>query len=106
MPNGVICGGAVDGSNQLGEIVTCQAMVTWPAAGGAATAVEAVAASATAAMSRGAQSRRRKGETWNDVMTTLPVTSELVEQVAGDHASADGAQLRHLRRAARGGVWA
>ena len=30
MPNGVICGGAVDGSNQLGEIVTCQAIVTLP----------------------------------------------------------------------------
>src|SRR5438876_10104143 len=30
MPNGVICGGAVDGSNQLGEIVTCQAMTACP----------------------------------------------------------------------------
>ena len=27
----MICGGAVDGSNQLGAIVTCQAMTTWPA---------------------------------------------------------------------------
>src|SRR5437868_1681109 len=36
MPNGVICGGAVDGSNQLGEIVTCQAMTTRPAGAGAA----------------------------------------------------------------------
>src|SRR5438309_10737178 len=35
MPNGVICGGAVDGSNQLGEIVTCQAMTTRPAGAGA-----------------------------------------------------------------------
>src|SRR5262252_262371 len=30
MPNGVICGGAVDGSNQLGAIVTCQAMARRP----------------------------------------------------------------------------
>src|SRR5438552_823855 len=30
MPKGVICGGAVDGSNQAGEIVTCQAMTAWP----------------------------------------------------------------------------
>jgi len=39
MPNGVICGGAVDGSNQLGEIVTCHAMVTRPAGGAAAAVV-------------------------------------------------------------------
>src|SRR5689334_15854491 len=30
MPNGVICGGAVDGSNQLGAIVTCHACTTCP----------------------------------------------------------------------------
>ena len=30
MPNGVICGGAVDGSNQLGEIVTCHAITARP----------------------------------------------------------------------------
>src|SRR5581483_10204980 len=30
MPNGVICGGAVDGSNHAGEIVTCQAITTRP----------------------------------------------------------------------------
>src|SRR5215213_7287673 len=30
MPNGVICGGAVDGSNQLGAIVTCHAITTCP----------------------------------------------------------------------------
>ncbi len=42
MPNGVICGGAVDGSNQLGEIVTCQAIVTLPD-GAASAAVEAIA---------------------------------------------------------------
>src|SRR5829696_5729481 len=30
MPNGVICGGAVDGSSQVGEIVTCHAMTARP----------------------------------------------------------------------------
>src|ERR1043166_8081803 len=30
MPNGVICGGAVEGSNQLGASVTCHAMATRP----------------------------------------------------------------------------
>ena len=63
MPNGVICGGAVDGSNQLGEIVTCQAILTWPD-GGAAATVEALTASATVAIS--------SRETRNDVMATLP----------------------------------
>src|SRR5712691_6392168 len=31
MPNGVICAGALDGSNQAGEIVTCHAMTARPA---------------------------------------------------------------------------
>jgi hypothetical protein len=30
MPNGVICGGAADGSSQLGAIVTCQAITICP----------------------------------------------------------------------------
>src|SRR5438128_11325109 len=42
MPNGVICGGAVDGSNQLGETVTNHAMTARPD-GAATTAVETVA---------------------------------------------------------------
>src|SRR5262245_1201909 len=33
MPNGVICGGAVDGSNQLGAIVIGQAITASPAGG-------------------------------------------------------------------------
>src|SRR4029077_20311634 len=31
MPNGVICAGAVDGSNQVGAIVTCHATTASPA---------------------------------------------------------------------------
>src|SRR5215467_8096115 len=34
MPNGVICGGAVDGSNQLGAMVMGQAITASPAGGG------------------------------------------------------------------------
>src|SRR5712671_2752092 len=49
MPNGVICGGAVDGSNQLGEIVTCQAMTTRPAGAGAA-AIDGPAPNSTMAI--------------------------------------------------------
>ena len=30
MPNGVICGGALDGSNHAGAMVTCQAMTARP----------------------------------------------------------------------------
>src|SRR4029453_3591594 len=51
MPNGGICGGAVDGSNQLGEIVTCQAIVTRPD-GAATAAVEAIAPRVATATSR------------------------------------------------------
>src|SRR3954453_12790965 len=43
MPNGVICGGADDGSNQLGAMVTCQAMTARPD-GVACSAAIAVAA--------------------------------------------------------------
>src|SRR6478609_9552338 len=42
MPKGVICGGAVDGSNQLGETVTNHAMTARPDGAGA-PAVAAVA---------------------------------------------------------------
>src|SRR5262249_15340657 len=47
MPNGVIWGGAVDGSNHVGAIVTCQATVTSPA--GAACAATPRAAPKVAA---------------------------------------------------------
>src|ERR1700719_4491408 len=43
IPNGVICGGAVKGSNQLGEIVTCQAMTACPDGAGPAAVTERVA---------------------------------------------------------------
>src|SRR5215472_710472 len=44
MPNGVICGGAVEGSNQLGEMVTCHAMTAVPLrSGGPANAIPGTA---------------------------------------------------------------
>src|SRR5262249_21450560 len=50
MPNGVICGGAVDGSNQLGGMVTCHAMTACPDGAGA-PAVARPAPRATTAVS-------------------------------------------------------
>src|SRR5712692_2396555 len=47
MPNGVICGGAVDGSNHAGEIVTCHAMTALPA-----DALSAVAGAAAPSATR------------------------------------------------------
>src|SRR5690242_14856127 len=66
MPNGVICGGAVDGSNQLGEIVTCQAIATRPD-GGAAAAVEVIAPRAQTPANRS----RKRAAAWSDVIGTL-----------------------------------
>jgi len=51
MPKGVICGGAVDGSNQLGAIVTCQAMTARPAGAGSAAGDRVAANARTAATS-------------------------------------------------------
>src|ERR1700730_4803229 len=59
MPNGVICGGAVVGSNQLGEIVTCHAMTTRPAGAGAA-AIDGLAPSSTMAMKSEPSARLRR----------------------------------------------
>src|SRR5258707_13901314 len=70
MPNGVICGGAVDGSNQLGEIVTCHAIVTLPD-GPATAAVEAIAPRATTATSRNWRRAGRRRRTWNEAMRTF-----------------------------------
>src|SRR5215211_3550375 len=70
MPNGVICGGAVDGSNQLGEIVTCQAIVTLPD-GAATAAIEAIAPTATTATSRNWRRAWHRRRTWNEAMRTF-----------------------------------
>src|SRR6266545_7903661 len=71
MPNGVICGGAVEGSNQLGEIVTCQAIVTLPD-GAATAAVEAIVPRAM-----DATSRRR---TWNEAMRTFRAAKRVAQR--------------------------
>src|SRR6267154_4416964 len=70
MPNGVICGGAVDGSNQLGEIVTCHAIATLPD-GPATAAVEAIAPRATTATSRNWRRARHRRRTWNEAIRTF-----------------------------------
>src|SRR5262245_40051459 len=92
MPNGVICGGAVDGSNQLGAMVTCHAVTARPAGTAAAAAVAGVAASATTATSNKRVNARLKPRSWNDVMSTLRVA-----MVVGPERSRED-ELRLLRR--------
>jgi hypothetical protein len=67
MPNGVICGGAADGSNQEGEMVTCQAITAWPA-GSAGAAVGAIAQKARIAASSEPTHARRERDPWVQVM--------------------------------------
>src|SRR5262245_20693949 len=68
MPNGVIWGGAVDGSNQLGAMVTCQAMDASPAAGAASAGVAATQNTATMSTS---VSRRHPSEAIRPLMRLL-----------------------------------
>src|SRR6516162_2538850 len=68
MPNGVICGGAVDGSNQLGAIVTCQAMTACPDGAGSA-ARGGVVGNTRATASSKPMSARRKRSARNGIMT-------------------------------------
>src|SRR5215831_1444940 len=74
MPNGVICGGAVEGSNQLGETVTCQAMTTRPEGAAAAglAAPRAKKTSRTRARSTAA-SVPRQGGSLSDIMRVIGV---------------------------------
>src|SRR5579864_3646846 len=67
MPNGVICGGACDGSNQAGEIVTCHAMTIFPA-GAASAASTAGARSRAGAASSEPTIVRREGRNSTGVM--------------------------------------
>src|ERR1700687_3787474 len=67
MPNGVICGGAADGANQAGEIVTCHAMTTRPD-GATASAGDTVAAKIRIAAESAPITPRRGRKPWNDVM--------------------------------------
>jgi hypothetical protein len=53
MPKGVICGGAVEGSNQAGAIVTCQAITALPFGSGP-EAAETVPGRSKAAISSAA----------------------------------------------------
>src|SRR5271169_1556694 len=60
MPKGVICGGAVDGSNQLGAIVTCQAMTACPDGAGPAAGDGAAANTRVAVTSKAMNDGRRR----------------------------------------------
>ena len=69
MPNGVICGGAVDGSNQAGAMVTCHAIVARPDGTSAAKAADITLNPAAAISPRTA---RRIHEARNGGMVSLP----------------------------------
>ncbi len=60
MPNGVICGGALDGSNQLGEIVTCHAMTALPFGSGCWANDEAEAKASAAGSSPASKATRQR----------------------------------------------
>ena len=77
MPKGVICGGAVDGSNQLGEMVTCQAITARP--DGAASAGVGIAAQRVAtAIGSNAANARRKRKAWHEVIRDLQPKTRLL----------------------------
>src|SRR5204863_648841 len=69
MPNGVICAGAVDGSNQAGAIVTCHAMTARPAGGGP-SAADAEVAKASIPRNNDAAAIRQRSP--NDVIPPPP----------------------------------
>src|SRR3981081_4291918 len=70
MPKGVICAGALDGSNQAGAIVTCQAMTARPFGAGPPAATAAVAQAKIPSDSRTAAMQRRSP---SDVIRLLPI---------------------------------
>src|SRR6476659_3664495 len=67
MPKGVICGGAVDGSNQLGEMVTNHAITARP--DGAAVVERGAPKAAIATNSKQVKARCMRS-IWNDIMRT------------------------------------
>src|SRR5436190_491883 len=81
MPNGVICGGAVDGSNQLGEIVTCQAMTTRPAGADAAATTDGLPPDSATATKSAPNARRNRPRS-SMLMTLLPTLGSLYMRAA------------------------
>src|SRR5882762_8998229 len=60
MPKGVICAGAVEGSNQEGAIVTCHAMMARPAGAGPSAAEAEPAKTRPVANSEAKNARRQR----------------------------------------------
>src|SRR5438045_5026862 len=87
MPKGVICAGALDGSNQAGAIATCQAMTARPFGAGPSAANAAVAQAKIPSDSRPATTRRRSP---SDVIRLLPIgRCFLPKRASGSGLSAD-----------------
>src|ERR1044071_9105448 len=80
MPKGVICAGALDGSNQAGAIVTCQAMTARPVGAGPSAAEAAVAKAKIPSDSRTAATRRRSP---NTVIQLLPLDRCVCQRPSG-----------------------
>src|SRR5215469_9519977 len=94
MPNGVICGGAVDGSNQLGAIVTCQAMTACPDGAGSPAHAELPVSQRIAAsnrpMSPGWRHRTRK----KSMLMPPPAGRSKVEPITKNSQICSGLQRR------------
>src|SRR5262245_55550383 len=86
MPNGVICGGAVEGSNQLGETVTCHAMTARPE-GSAAPAMDTIADKATTATKDKRANARGRYRICNEVIGPSTRKVSRNENGAGVHQS-------------------
>src|ERR1700728_1263841 len=96
MPNGVICGGAVDGSNQDGAIVTYQAMTILPDGSGSAAKARPGRTQAAIATRAATASHRRC--IFNDI--PHPPISPETPYTAPDTAGvpAPGAELPPIKR--------
>src|SRR6516164_9444135 len=102
MPKGVICGGAVDGSNQLGAIVTCQAMTAWPDGAGS-PARDGPATDRNSAASSKPMKARRKRWTENRIKSASLYNLALCQQSSVAASAANLQQnlalrLRNTRR--------
>src|SRR5215468_11206561 len=73
MPKGVICGGAVDGSNQLGAMVTCQAMTACPDGAGSPACDGASTKIRSAGSSQPIKANRRRPARRGITKPSLPV---------------------------------
>src|ERR1700687_5271446 len=105
MPNGVICAGAVEGSNQEGAIVTCHAMTARPAGAGP-SAAEAAPAETRLPTNRESMNAKPQRRPCNRVMRPSPLSRGTAAPGSGDTGSAIVSQPALLGNKLRGGAGA